>query len=554
MTEWLSGIESLLTPEQFKEARSESEQGGDPGRLIVKEGLLSVKQILAHLSAFYDRPSIFLERYHPEDEALTKVPEDVARKLTVLPLFLIDRRLFLATSDPEDLMTEDYIRQLTGLNIELTVALKYDIEEAINRNYLAVSQSEQFLKKITDEQKPQIKKSDDVKIQVEDADAPVIKLLNHILMSAVRLGASDIHIEPFANRASLRYRIDGVLHDFPPPPTDLFKSVVSRIKIVADMDIAEKRLPQDGRSSIEVDSRLYDLRISIIPNLFGESVVIRVLDTVSMGRNLENMGFETFLLKKWRKIATRPHGIVLVTGPTGSGKSTTLYATMKEILKPDVKIVTLEDPVEFQLDGVTQFQINSEIGFTFARGLRSILRHDPDIVMLGEIRDLESAEIAVRASLTGHLLFSTLHTNDSASAITRLVDMGIQPYMIMASLLGVLAQRLIRRLCNQCKKPGFPTPDQILSLGLKGLPDTYNIYEPKGCPVCNNLGYKGRIGIGELLEINQNIRKMPKSELTQEKLKSAARESGFTTLFENAVEKAMNGVTSIEEALSLAIE
>ncbi|MEQ8226075.1 MAG: GspE/PulE family protein, partial [Candidatus Eremiobacterota bacterium] len=536
-------------PDIKEKAIKEEDEGRDIATFLL-DNKVSRKDVLSAMSHYYKLPSLDLEYYHPDIDATGKITEDVARRFLIVPLFQLDDKLYVALKDPDNLTTQDYIRQMTGLEVEPVLSVEPDLNMAINRIYLT---KEETAKKMVGYKQEKVeKKPVEAQIRIEDDEAPAIKLVNYMLTQAINLGASDIHLEPFPEKVMLRYRVDGVLHEFPPPPFDIFRAVVSRIKIISNMDVAERRLPQDGRSSINVNNRDYDLRVSIIPNVNGEGVVIRILDTGGKGKGIDEIGFNRNMLERYKKLIARPHGILLVTGPTGSGKSSTLYATLKYIYTPKKKIITLEDPVEYQMEGLTQIAVNSSIGFTFGAGLRAVLRHDPDIVMLGEIRDLESAEIAIKASLTGHLVFSTLHTNDTPSSVTRLIDMGIQSFLVFSSLNGILAQRLVRRLCPACKVKINLTEEEILSTGLKSLPSGVVLYGPKGCSACGNLGYKGRIAIHELLEINQKMRRLKPEEVTQEKIRDLALEEGnFMTLRDSAVEKFLQGITSIEEVLSV---
>lgn len=549
MDSWLDFIKNKIDPDIMEKAIKEEVEGRDIATFLL-DNKVSRKDVLSAMSNYYKLPSLDLEYYHPDRDATGKITEDVARRFLIVPLFQLDDKLYVALKDPDNLTTQDYIRQMTGLEVEPVLSVEPDLNMAINRIYLT---KEETAKKMVGYKQEKVeKKPVEAQIRIEDDEAPAIKLVNYMLTQAINLGASDIHLEPFPEKVMLRYRVDGVLHEFPPPPVHIFRAVVSRIKIISNMDVAERRLPQDGRSGINVNNRDYDLRVSIIPNVNGEGVVIRILDTGGKGKGIDEIGFNRNMLERYKKLIARPHGILLVTGPTGSGKSSTLYATLKYIYTPKKKIITLEDPVEYQMEGLTQIAVNSSIGFTFGAGLRAVLRHDPDIVMLGEIRDLESAEIAIKASLTGHLVFSTLHTNDTPSSVTRLIDMGIQSFLVFSSLNGILAQRLVRRLCPSCKVKIDLTEEEILSTGLKSLPSGVVLYGPKGCSACGNLGYKGRIAIHELLEINQKMRRLKPEEVTQEKIRDLALEEGnFMTLRDSAMEKFIQGITSIEEVLSV---
>jgi type IV pilus assembly protein PilB len=543
-------VKDLLSHEDFNRALRYEEEGSDPYDFILTEKILAPATLLPVLSRFWKIPFLELEFYHPQKSALGRVNEDVARRFNVLPLFQLEDSLYVATWEPDNLATLDYLRQLTGFTIEAVLAARTDLEEAINRHFLSSEQVAQAMGSFAAREK-----GDDLsgidELRIEDSEAPAIKLVNYIISQAINLGASDIHLEPYPGKAKLRYRVDGVLHEFPPPPHHLYRSLVARIKIISGMDVAEKRLPQDGRTAFVSDDKKYDLRVSVIPNMNDEGVVIRVLDTQSKGQELVDLGFSKEMMERYSRFVRMPYGIILVTGPTGSGKSTTLYATLKEIYSPRKKIITIEDPVEYQLEGITQIQVNPVIGYTFASGLRSILRHDPDIIMLGEIRDLESAEIAIRSSLTGHLVLSTLHTNDAPTAVIRLIDMGIPAYLVLASLNGVLAQRLIRKLCPKCRRQATYVPGRLAFLGIDPIPPEASFFEPVGCQACNNLGYRGREAIMEMLEINTEIRHIPQETLSLEKIKELARLHGYTTLKESLAAKLMSGITSLEEVASL---
>lgn len=572
MGDWLELLKGTVLESDLARIREEKAQGMDLTETLLVEKLVSTRGALSALASHYRHPSIQLEHYNPSKTALSKVTEDIARRFCILPLFQMEDHLFVAIANPEDLPAQDYLGQLTGLVIEPVIATRQAIEAAITRHFLSKEQSAKNVGEMAVRESPKTQESPD--LHIEDSDAPVIKLVNYLLAQAVRLGASDLHLAPFRDRVCLRYRVDGILHEFPAPPLEIYKALVSRIKILSNLDIAERRLPQDGRTSIQVDNREYDTRISIIPNMHGEGVVIRILDTRGGGKELGDLGFDPLLLERYKKLIQKPHGILLITGPTGSGKSTTLYGTLKQILNPKRHIITLEDPVEYQLNGVTQIQVNAEIGFTFANGLRSILRHDPDIIMLGEIRDMETAEIAIRSSLTGHLVLSTLHTNDAPSAVVRLIDMGIEPFMLFSSLIGIMAQRLLRRLCPECKVAAPIEDAQWAALGLRAIPDRSVIFRAAGCPSCNHLGYKGRIAIGELLEITPAMRRLSSQDATPDNLRNLACSKEFHlsptglmpvagvpeafgpsrtfgTLRESALSLLFAGVTTVSEVLGV---
>jgi len=553
MPGWIGLLREYIGEDDIKRVVAADEQGKRPIDYILDNHLVNPQLLLSVLSSHWGLPSVELAEYEPDHAVVELIAEESARRFGMLPLFKLEDRLYAALSEPDNLMARDYLRRQTGLTVEPVLALPADIEQAITRNYVTREKTARTM-----DSYKEIRKQDTVPVKdelvVEDREAPAVKLVGVILNQAVNLGASDIHLESFAERAMLRYRIDGVLHEFPPPPAHLMRALVTRIKILSNLDMAERRRVQDGRATWEVEGRKFDLRVSIIPGLHGESVVIRVLDSGGKKKKLEELGFARPMFEHYTQLIKRPYGILLVTGPTGSGKTTTLYATLQYIYTPRKKIITLEDPVEYQMEGITQFQVNADADFTFAAGLRGILRHDPDIVLVGEIRDLETAEIAIRSSLTGHMVFSTLHTNDAPSAVTRLIDMGIAPYLVFSSLAGVIAQRLIRVLCPECKRPFSPDQSQLLQLKIESLPAGARIFEPVGCAACNNLGYRGRMAIYELMDIPARMRQMDPGEITPGKVRELAVGAGLVTLRQSALEKLYAGVTGIEEVLGLTIE
>lgn len=547
MSGWLEQIEGL-TPEQRESARSLPETQ-DLAAWLISNCQADENAILRAKSHFYRLPSIRLIGYRPSREAMDLVTEDQARKLGIMPLFCRGELLFVALPDPYDLRCEDFVRKLTGRRVKAVLANLQDIKEAITRKYAAAKVEVSF------EQNDRDRKDEAAEVarheeSLTEANSPAVKEVGRIISRAIRLGVSDIHFEPEKSKVFLRYRIDGLLHEYPGPELELYHAVVSRVKIISGLDIAEKRLPQDGRASVEVDGKTYDLRVNVLPNVYGEGICIRILDPDAAKMELSQMGFDEDTLARYDKVISRPHGIVLVTGPTGSGKSTTLYASLKRIATREIKLITIEDPVEYKVQGLVQIPIRPAIGYTFAVGLKAILRHDPDVVMLGEIRDLESAEIAFQAALTGHLLFSTLHTNSAALALTRLLDMGVQPFQVMAALSGILAQRLLRRLCAGCKAPAMLNPNECRLLGIPPN-EHYKVYRAVGCPACSNIGYKGRTAVHEFIEITPEMRRLKDDDLTDSVIEHLARPQGFRTLRESAILKMLNGVTSLSEVLSV---
>ena len=547
MTDWLKYL-TTLSSEHTAGAESAAERGESPEAWLRANAGISDRDILRAKSTYFRLPYVSLAGYHPSQEAIELITEEQARKLGVIPLFCLQDRIFVAMPDPNDLRCEDFIRKLTGRRVKPVLAGAEEIKQATTRKYLAAQMGTVFVPERQLSPEPAQAPGSEA---LNEIQSPIVKAVWKIITQAIRLGASDIHLEPDKNQLFLRYRIDGALHDYPPPETGSYAAVVSRIKVIAGMDIAERRLPQDGRVSVDLDGKSYDLRVSLLPNVHGEGLCIRVLDPDSTKMELTQMGFDSETLTRFDRVIKRPHGIVLVTGPTGSGKSTTLYATLARIKSREKKIITVEDPVEYQIAGLVQVPVKPDIGFTFEAGLKAILRHDPDIVMLGEIRDLSSAEMAFRAALTGHLLFSTLHTNSAALAVTRLMDMGVPYFQIMAALNGVLAQRLIRRLCPECKAPVELTPEEIKAFDLDIDLAARKVYKAVGCASCQNIGYRGRTAIHEFLEITPEMRRVSESELSDAVLEELGRERGFRTLRESAVLKMLDGVTSLSEVLAL---
>jgi len=483
------------------------------------------------------------------------IPKEFALKNLVIPLSKNMNSLTCAVFDPLDVILIDNIKKMTSCEVNLVVATKSDIEKAIEnfygkRDLLKQAVKESYVGEALVEELSSVDEELSIDRLIARAEeAPVVKLVDLILKQAIDERASDIHIEPFKSRISLRYRIDGSLLEIPPPAKHLHLPIISRIKILSKLDIAEKRLPQDGGFSVKLGERNIDFRVSVVPTIYGEKIVIRILDKDSIKLELSTLGFSKKELEDIRKSINSSYGLIFVTGPTGSGKSTTLYAILNEIKSPKDNIVTVEDPVEYKMEGINQVQIKPEIGLTFASALRSFLRQDPDIMMVGEVRDLETAQICVRSALTGHLVLSTLHTNDAASAITRLIDIGIEPYLLMPSLVLILAQRLVRMLCQDCKEPYEPTAEERKKLNLgQDL-----IYKPKGCEKCSHIGYKGRMCIAEVLTISDPIRNLIVEKADSHKIKEAARSNGMHTLTENALAAVKQGMTSLEEALSIML-
>jgi len=554
--------EGIINQAQLEKAINiQRQEGGRLGEILVKLGVLKEDQVVAILGKQLNIPYFNLgSELKPavEQNLEQLIPKDFALRNTVLPLSRTLRSLTVVMADPLELILIDNLRKLTGCEINPVIATRSDIFKAVENFYgkskmfeEAVEASYENIPAISDFEETEVADQELSldKLIARAEEAPVVKLVDLIIRQAIDERASDIHIEPFKERISLRYRIDGRLYEIPPPAKQLHLPIISRIKILSKLDIAEKRLPQDGAFLVKLENRPIDIRVSTIPTIYGEKIVMRILDRTAVVLDLDRMGFEAKQLEQIRHTINMPYGQVLLTGPTGSGKTTTLYAILNEIKSPTKNIITIEDPVEYKLDGVNQVQVKPDIGLTFANALRSFLRQDPDIMLVGEIRDLETAQICIRAALTGHLVFSTLHTNDAPSAISRLIDIGIEPYMVAPSLLIVVAQRLFRKLCPDCKEAYEPTVEKTGAVKIKA--DL--IYKPKGCTKCGQLGYRGRACIAEVMVINERIRDLISQGASFQKIRDAAKESGMTTLYESGLKKVEDGITSLEEALSLTI-
>ncbi len=543
-----------LSFEDLRRAEEEAQQ-----KKISLDDLLISKKVISEeerASLLADQIGVLyvdLENYLVDPECAKLIPESFAKKHNCIPLFSIGKTLTVAMANPQNIPLIDELRMKTGYEIEPCLSTETMIQHAIDQYYGVSGSLQDILKEIEQQRLTLEAQRKGRSLEEIAGEAPIVKLVNLIIMQAVRDRASDIHLEPEEDKFRVRYRIDGILHEVVSAPKELQWVVTSRIKILSKLDIAEKRIPQDGRLQVKTESREIDLRISTFPTVHGENVVMRLLDRSSLILGLEDLGFSQGMLTRFKKIIRRPYGIVLVTGPTGSGKTTTLYSTLHTINTTEKNIITVEDPVEYHLELIRQCQINPKIGLTFAAGLRSILRQDPDIVMVGEIRDLETAEIAIHAALTGQLVFSTLHTNDAPSALTRLVDMGIEPFLIASSVLGVLAQRLVRVICPKCKAPYTPKPEEARELGMEWK-ETLIFYKGKGCSYCKNTGYKGRIGIFQFMEMNETLRDMVLKDTSADQIRKQAQSSGMGALREDGHVKVLGGRTTIEEVLRVTQE
>jgi len=545
----------LLTEEQLEFALREQEETGERlSDVLVRLGFISKEDLTQALSAHFGLVPVKLSEYNPTPEVVARIPPPLARKYKIVPLEFKDGVLTIALSDPLDFLGLENLEKMLGMKIKAVLANEREIEQMINRLYGVEEETiDTILEELTEQDITFAQTVSEVVEETELAEeAPIIRLVSLLILEAFRARASDIHVEPMANKLRIRYRIDGVLHEVPAPPKRLEGAIISRIKILAGMDIAEKRLPQDGRIMVNVMGRQLDLRVSSLPGIHGESVVMRILDKSSLLYGLTELGFLEEDLERWKSVISLPNGIILVTGPTGSGKTTTLYAVLNELNLPDRKIITIEDPVEYQISGINQLQVKPQIGLTFANALRAILRQSPDVIMVGEIRDTETAEIAVRAALTGHLVFSTLHTNDAAGAVTRLIDMGIKPFLVASALQAVMAQRLVRKVCPKCAEPAKIEEPILKEIEqVVGTLEGANFLRGKGCSECNMTGYRGRTAIFELLVVSENIRKLILQRATSYQIREAARAEGMKLLREDGWIKVYRGITTPEEVIRI---
>ena len=545
----------------------QKKSGGSLGRILVEMKFITQKDLMLITSRQLNIPPINLSKYRIDKQLIKLIPERVAKQYSLIPISAIGKVLTVAMSDPLNIFAIDDLKALTKYQIEPVVATETDIRNSIEANY--GSRGGQDISKILEEiptEKIEVEEGkepeeemDIGEVAEESRKAPIVKIVNLILNEAMGKRASDIHIEPHEDVLKIRYRIDGALHDVMDLPKRNQNAVIARVKIMSKLDITETRMPQDGRFKINHEGREMDFRVSVLPISGGGKVVLRILDKSSLSIGLDKLGFLPGPLRTFKEALKRPYGMILVTGPTGSGKSTTLYSIINQINKPDRNIITLEDPVEYELDGITQLAVKPEIGLTFVMGLKSVLRQSPDIVMVGEIRDGETADIAIKASLTGQLILSTLHTNDAASAITRLIDMGVEPFLVASSLILSSAQRLMRNICPNCKKEAEIPEAAFEKLGLKqeelARIGTSHFYEGKGCTKCGGTGYYGRFGILEALFIDDRIRDMIAKRVSSDDIKDyAVRVLGMKTLRDNAMENLMNGVTTLEEVFRVTSE
>ncbi len=549
--------ENLISLQQLQKAQEESRKGGGRiGSLLVKQGSIAELDLTGFLSKQYGVPSIDLKEFEIDPEVLKLVPKATAEKHMVVPVNRTGASLVVAMSDPSNIFAIDDVKFLTGYNIDVVVASEQAIREAIDRLYAEKGPDlDEVMMGFDDSEVALVEGGDDdvnaVDLQNSAAEAPVVKLVNLILLDAIKKGASDIHVEPYEKDFRVRFRIDGVLYEVMKPPMKLRSAIISRLKIMAELDISERRLPQDGRIKLKLGKgKEMDFRVSVCPTLFGEKVVMRLLDKSNLQLDMTKLGFEEAQLKEFLDAIDRPYGMVLVTGPTGSGKTTTLYSALSKLNEVAWNISTAEDPVEFNFFGINQVQMHEDIGLNFAAALRSFLRQDPDIIMVGEIRDFETAEIGVKAALTGHLVLSTLHTNDAPGTVSRLLNMGIEPFLVTASLNAIVAQRLCRRLCPDCKKPLQVEDSALLDAGF--APDeigTFQVFDKAGCKNCNDRGFKGRVAVYEVMPIWDGLKELIIQGCSTAELKQEAIRLGFRTLRMSALSKVKLGVTTLAEAL-----
>ena len=541
---------NYITENDLQEAlKIQKETGNKIGEVLIERGFITEDDLLQALEIQLGIQRIYLDMITVDRKAVKMISESLAKKYNVFPVEFIEGKLLVLMNDPLNIIAEDDVRIASGYEVKIALCGKAEIAQAISKYY-----SEDYMKKTAEEFRNQEKINEVLEEELSEdiKNAPAVKLVDSIIQNAVRSKASDIHIEPFENRVCVRYRIDGALQKQFDSPKEPLAGLITRIKIMGNMDIAEKRIPQDGIIFTRVDDENVDLRVSVLPTVNGEKIVIRILDKSAFNVDKSVLGISDDDLDKINKIINKPHGIVLVTGPTGSGKSTTLYSLLRDLNKEDKNIITVEDPVEFSMDGINQVNVNAKAGLTFASGLRSILRQDPDIVMLGEIRDTETAEIAVRAAITGHLVLSTIHTNDAPSSIVRLKDMGVAPYLVSSALVGIIAQRLIRKLCIHCKEEYIASDYEKEILGVPKYQDL-TLYRKVGCNRCSNTGYKGRGGRSVVMEINGELRDLINAVKPLEEITNAALRNNMKTLNKSAMNVVLNGNSTVEELLRVTL-
>ncbi len=546
---------NLLAPADLERAKQEQRKsGGRLGEALVRLGLLKEQELVNILSKQYGIPAVNLENFQIDPEVVKLVPQELVDKYRVMPINRVGSTIIVAIEDPSNMFAVDDIKFITGYSVEVVVAAPSAIKAAIDKHYDASATLLDAMSNYQLDDLEVVAEGDDVNVadlaKAVD-DAPVVKLVNLILSDAIKKGASDIHIEPYEKGFRVRYRIDGMLYEEMRPPLKLKNAITSRVKIMANLDIAERRLPQDGRIKLKISAtKDMDFRVSVLPTLFGEKIVMRLLDKSNLQLDMTKLGFEEKALQDFKEAIARPYGMVLVTGPTGSGKTTTLYSGLAELNKIDTNISTAEDPVEFNLHGINQVQIHEEIGLNFAAALRSFLRQDPDIIMVGEIRDFETAEIAIKAALTGHLVLSTLHTNDAPSTVNRLLNMGVEPFLVASATNLILAQRLARRICPQCKEKVDVPAAALMEIGVRAEEvGQFTCYKGTGCANCSDTGYRGRVALYEVMPISDPLKELILNGASAMELKDQAVQLGMRTLRMSGIAKLKEGVTTVEEVV-----
>jgi type IV pilus assembly protein PilB len=546
--------EGLINREQLGEALlKQAEREAPIGKILLQAGFITAEQLAKALSIQLRIPCVNPLELHIDADTLGVLTARQAEKYQVIPVQADGKRVTLATADPLDLVKLDQLRELLNYKIKVLLASENHIKEALIKYYgssldsVAAVLEDLHESELSQYQSHSSAETSSIVPETMANEAPIIRLVNTIIAGAVKAGASDIHLEPFEDEIKLRYRIDGVLQETHPPPKNLFLAVISRIKLMAGMDITERRIPQDGRIRIRINNRDLDLRVAVAPTLHGEGTVLRILNRDSIMLGLDQLGLSDHNLTLFSNLIRKPHGMILVTGPTGSGKTTTLYAALQMLNEPTRKIITIEDPIEYQLKGINQMQVSAKLDFTFAQGLRTIVRHDPDVILVGEIRDRETAEVAIQSALTGHLVFATLHTNDASSAFTRLIDMGVEEFLVASTVCGVLAQRLVRKICPNCGAPYQPAAQELEICGenIAG----FKFMRGAGCDYCNLIGYRGQLGLFEMLVANEEIERLIMERSNSGRIREAAAKQGMTTLRDDGIAKVKAGITTLSEVL-----
>ena len=552
--------ENLLATNDLEKAKQDQRKnGGRLGEALVRLGLLDEQQLVNILAKQYGIPAVNLDNFEIDPEVVKLVPEDLVHKYRIMPVNRVGSTLIVAVEDPSNMFAVDDIKFMTGYNVEVVVASASSIKSMVDKHYDSSATLLDVMSNFDMDDLEVVHESDDINVaDLEKAvdDAPVVKLVNLILSDAIRKGASDIHIEPYEKVFRVRYRIDGVMYEEMKPPMKLRNAIISRIKIMSNLDIAERRLPQDGRIKLKLSKdKDMDFRVSVLPTLFGEKIVLRLLDKSNLQLDMTKLGFEAGALRDFKEAIHKPYGMVLVTGPTGSGKTTTLYSALAELNTIETNISTAEDPVEFNLGGINQVQMHEEIGLNFAAALRSFLRQDPDIIMVGEVRDFETAEIAIKAALTGHLVLSTLHTNDAPSTVNRLLNMGVEPFLVASATNLILAQRLARRICDNCKEPLDVPGQALLDIGVpEPVVGSFTCYKGTGCAICADTGYKGRVALYEVLPITDPIKELILNGASSMELKELAIEEGMKSLRMSGITKLMEGITTVSEVVRTSVK